>query len=138
MRATVFGASSGYVSISIVPLTVSSTRIGPAPGDFCCAATEATASATRTSNAAVSLLITNLARPSSALSDQFSDLRDADLRTDVHQDALRTQRIHRAADVLPPRHEVEIDERPPPPRHGPVERVLGLSRRACLHPPEPV
>src|SRR3954452_19847465 len=107
MRATVFGASSGYVSISIVPLTVSSTRIGPAPGDFCCAATEATASATRTSNAAVSLFITNLAprlsaigyrlsaigyRLSDALSDQLPDLRDADLWTDVDEHALRTQR----------------------------------------------
>src|SRR3954469_21392502 len=110
MRATVFGASSGYVSISIVPLTVSSTRIGPAPGDFCCAATEATASATRTSNAAVSLLITNLAPRLSAigyrlsaigyrtaLSDQLPDLRDTDLWTDIDEHALRTQRIHRAA-----------------------------------------
>jgi hypothetical protein len=38
MCATVFGASSGYVSISITPFEVSSTMIGPAPGDFSCAA----------------------------------------------------------------------------------------------------
>ena len=33
--ATVFGASSGYVSNSNVPFAVSTTTTGPAPGDGC-------------------------------------------------------------------------------------------------------
>jgi hypothetical protein len=38
MCATDFGASFGYVSISNVPLLVSKTITGPAPGDRCGAA----------------------------------------------------------------------------------------------------
>src|SRR5262249_33317438 len=56
MRATVLGASSGYVSISIVPFAVSSTMTGPAPGDFCCALTAGRESATGVSTAATTPL----------------------------------------------------------------------------------
>src|SRR5262245_43490903 len=120
MPATGFGASSGYVSISIVPFTVSSTITGPAPGDFAWAPASA-------------LMATTTASVLSRF-DKFAYFRHPDLRAHVREDALRTQRIHRAADVLAPGHEIQVDDRPPPARRRFVERVLGLVGRFRPHP----
>ena len=50
--------------------------------------------------------------------------------------ALAASRIHRAADVLPPGHEIQVDVGPPARVGGPVERLLGLARasRVCTQP----
>src|SRR5450759_3049268 len=137
-RATVMGASSGYVSISIVPLAVSRTMIGPAPGDVCCApATVVSATTVKTNTTAESVLYICLL-PSALLCGfcpyKLPDLRHADLWTDVRQHALGAQRIHRAAHVLPPGHQIQVDDGPPPPGGGAIERVLRLLGRARLHP----
>src|ERR1051326_3332929 len=73
--------------------------------------------------------------PSSALgSSQLADLRDSHLGTDIHEHALRTERIYRAADVLSPGDQVQVDDRPPPPRRRAVERLLRFLRRPRVHP----
>src|SRR4051794_34772468 len=67
IAATVFGASSGYVSNSIVPLTVSSTTTGPAPGDVCCACVDGTASARAAASGAAARNVVRLMSSSSSL-----------------------------------------------------------------------
>src|SRR4051812_25603401 len=102
----------------MMPFDVSSTTMGPAPADFCCAAPTAVSATARAST---------LRR-----FDKFPHLGDPDLRAHVHEHALRAQRIHRPADVLPPRNEIEVDNRPPSPPRRLVQRVLGLVGRPGL------
>jgi len=49
-----------------------------------------------------------------------------------------TSRIHRPAGVLSPRHEIQIDQRPPALVDRLVERLLGLFGRTRPHPPEAI
>src|SRR5439155_8735859 len=76
--------------------------------------------------------------PSAFYLHELSDSRDAHLRADIDEDALRAERIHRPAYVLSPRDEIQIDDRPPATPGRSIERLLRLFRRPRRHPPEPV
>src|SRR5688572_2550143 len=52
--------------------------------------------------------------------------------------AVMTSRIHRPARVLSPRHQIQIDERPPALVDRLVERLLRLLRRARPHPSQAI
>src|SRR5690349_13522333 len=93
MCATVFGASFGYVSNSNVPFSVSTTTIdGPAPGD----------------------VFAEVCLPSVALAKEGANAVLAKTRQTIPSNrAVITPRIHRPASVLSPRHEIQIDQRPP-------------------------
>ncbi len=52
--------------------------------------------------------------------------------------AVRAARIHRPADVLSPRHEIQVDQRPPAGIGRLVERLLGLVRRPRPDPAQTV
>src|SRR4029078_12334651 len=117
----------------MVPFAVSSTTIGPAPWDF---STGCWACAS--GSAAAGIARANRMRRDLSRFDKLTYLRDANLRADVDEHALRAQRIHRAADVLPPGHQIEVNDRPPAARRRGVERVLGLLGAARPHPSQPV
>ena len=51
---------------------------------------------------------------------------------------ISTPRVHRAAGILTPGDEIQIEKRPPARVGGGVERLLGLLRRRRPHPPEAV
>src|SRR3954452_11006708 len=105
---------------------------GPAPGDFCCcAAARGTSTASASRPAAMALIMAS--RP-----HEFTDFGHADFRADVDEHALRTARVDGPADVLSPRHEIPVDDRPPAARRGRVQRAFGLLGRARAHPSEAI
>src|SRR3954469_21978334 len=53
------------------------------------------------------------------------------------QQTVAAPREDRAADILTPGHQIEIDHRPPAPPDDAIERLLGLLRRAGAYPAEP-
>src|SRR5687768_15094133 len=130
MCSTVFGASSGNVSISIAPLAVSSRITGAGPAFAADSATGFGAAGFCAIRAVVTI------RTATAAADIVSfigtslpaDAYDANFGTDICDYANPATGVQRTADVLPPRDEIEIDERPPLPRHDTVERLLGLVR----------
>src|SRR4029079_12196095 len=117
----------------MVPFAVSSTTIGPAPGDFSTGCWACASGSAAAAIASANRMTRDLSR-----FDKLTYLRDANLRADVDEHALRAQRIHRAADVLPPGHQIEVDDRPPASGRRLVERALGLLRGAGPHPPQAV
>src|SRR5688500_7354778 len=73
-----------------------------------------------------------------ALGPQALCLSDPDLRAQIHDRALRAPRVHGPADVLSPRHEIQVDHRPPLAVRGLVQRLLRLVRRSGPNPAEAV
>src|SRR6185503_13711351 len=100
MCATVFGASFGYVSNSNVPFSVSTTTIDGPAPGDILAGACANAA----------LAKTRLTIPSNR--------------------AIITPRIHRAARVLSPRHEILVDDGPPLFVERLVKRLFRLFRRS--------
>ena len=116
--------------------------IGPAPGDFCWAPATASSSERRDEQR-TRRKPSRCHRPPACfrptdLPDRLADLRDADLRADVHEHALRAQRIHRAAHVLPPGHQIQVDDRPPAARRRPYSACSVSSGVRVVTQPEPV
>src|SRR5690349_8607837 len=146
----------------MVPFAVPSTTIGPAPGERCWRADGTATTRTRTSAASAAaaamrslteLLTSSNApiRPPAGCGQDASwppirlrtgrrpaDAIDANSRTQVGDRATAAERIDRPADVLPPRHQIEIDERPPAARDDTIQRVLGLLGRLRQNPPETI
>ena len=120
--------SSGYVSNAKVPLDVSTTITGPGP--LFCAATDIPAWTTHTRSTAARTaprVMVTVAFGATPICGQY--------RPD---DALAATRIHGPAHILSPRHEIQIDVRPPACRRRLVERLLGLVGCSRAHPAQPV
>ena len=76
--------------------------------------------------------------PASVGNRGTTPLRDADLRAVLAERTITASRIHRAADVLAPRHEIQVDGRPPSLVGRRIERSLGFLRRTGRDPPEAI
>src|SRR5258705_13496718 len=117
----------------MIPFAVSNTITGPAPGEVC-RADSVTAITSKVPSANADFMMVPSLRLDAALQCRapgaFPHLRDAESRTHIGEDATSTQGGDGAADVLPPRHEGQIDERPPFAIDGRIQRVVGLIRRA--------
>src|SRR5439155_15353360 len=72
-----------------------------------------------------------------SVQSSLRDLGHANLRAELADDARAAARVDRPAHVLPPRHEVQVDVRPPPLARALVERLFRFVGRAGSHPAEP-
>src|SRR5204862_6656922 len=61
-----------------------------------------------------------------------------DYRTNVEKNATAAQRIHGTADVLPPRHQIEIDHPPPLTIRRGIECALVLLGRSGSDPTQTI
>src|SRR5690554_156483 len=122
MCSTLFGASAWKNSIVIVPFSVSMIIRGLSGAWARTPDTRATRATRSRIDRYICVLLSG----------------DADLRTNVGHDAGRTARVDRTADVLPPRHEPEVDLGPVAARHHAVERLLGLVGRTRRDPSQPI
>src|SRR6478672_4812473 len=106
MCATVFGASSGYVSNSNVPLEVSTTITG---ATAVCPAAPITSADSATADASA-----------------LTRMRDANPPAVLANGAGTAARRQRPAHVLAPRDEIEVDVRPPARSARAIQRLLRL------------
>src|SRR5579862_3233199 len=67
-----------------------------------------------------------------------ADRADPEPWAEIPNRACRAPRIDRPAHVLPPRHQIQVDVRPPPWLGRPIERLFGLVWRLRFHPPETI
>src|SRR5437867_11174249 len=111
MCATVFGASPGKVSNSNVPFDVSTTITGPR------------------ASCAPAALAAQMRAAQTPLTRTLARMRHADARAVRPNRAGATARRERPAHVLAPRHEVQVDVRPPARARRPIKRLLGFVRR---------
>src|SRR5581483_2064246 len=143
---TVFGASSGNIANAKVPFEVSTTTTGggvwaPTRGQAARPASSRRHAASGTGQTRGRVLVCPGARgpsPSSGMLRCPARLADADPRTPVPHGASAAPRVRRPADILAPRDQIEVDQRPPPPVGGAVQRELGLFGRSRPDPAQAV